>query len=87
MSTTFFTSIDDEGFLTIPEEILEAQGWGEGTVLDIEIVEDDPGKIIIRESITDDGYPGCMGDILTEEEERALAEGGLEAFMRLPPPF
>ena len=39
---------DDEGnvILDIPEELLEALGWGEGTVLDISAL---PGTIVLRE--------------------------------------
>lgn len=39
---------DDENVLmTIPEEILEAKGWGEGTIVKIEI--GDRGSLIITE--------------------------------------
>ena len=39
---------DEEGnvFLDIPEELLEALGWGEGTILDITAL---PGTIVLRE--------------------------------------
>ena len=41
-------SEDEEGnvVLDIPEELLEALGWGEGTVLDITAL---PGRIMLRE--------------------------------------
>ena len=40
-------SEDEEGnvVLDIPEELLEALGWGEGTVLDISAL---PGSIVLR---------------------------------------
>ena len=40
-------SEDEEGnvVLDIPEELLEALGWGEGTVLDISAL---PGSILLR---------------------------------------
>ena len=39
---------DDEGnlILNFPEELLEAMGWGEKTVLDISTL---PGTIVLRE--------------------------------------
>jgi hypothetical protein len=43
--------------LDIPQELLEALGWGEGTVLDISAL---PGSIVLRE--TQAAYPpetGC----------------------------
>ena len=46
---SFITSCseDEEGnvILDIPEELLEALGWGEGTVLDISAL---PGSIVLR---------------------------------------
>ena len=41
-------SEDEEGnlILDIPDELLEALGWGEGTNLDISAL---PGKIVLRE--------------------------------------
>ena len=40
-------SEDEEGnvILDIPEELIEALGWGEGTVLDISAL---PGSIVLR---------------------------------------
>ena len=40
-------SEDEEGnvILDIPEELLEALGWGEGTVLDVSAL---PGSIVLR---------------------------------------
>ena len=47
---SFITSCseDEEGnvILDIPEELLEALGWGEGTNLDISAL---PGTIVLRE--------------------------------------
>jgi bifunctional DNA-binding transcriptional regulator/antitoxin component of YhaV-PrlF toxin-antitoxin module len=77
--------IDDEGFLTFPDSVLEKTGWVEGTELQMEVGEDGV-TLIITELSSDEESAGCLGDILTEEE-RALEEGGLEAFMKLPPPF
>lgn len=39
---------DNEGnlILPIPEEILDATGWGEGTTIDIDIM---PGTLVFRE--------------------------------------
>jgi len=39
---------DDEGnlIITFPEELLEAMGWGDQTVLDISVL---PGTIVLRE--------------------------------------
>jgi hypothetical protein len=39
---------DEEGnvILDIPEELLEAMGWGEGTILDISAL---PGRLILHE--------------------------------------
>ena len=48
-SPSYITSCteDDEGnvILDIPEELLEALGWSEGTVLDISAL---PGRIVLR---------------------------------------
>lgn len=40
-------SEDEEGnvILDIPEELIEALGWGEGTVLDVSAL---PGSIVLR---------------------------------------
>ena len=39
---------DEEGNLVLnfPDELLEAMGWGEGTVLDIDVIGD---RIVLRE--------------------------------------
>jgi hypothetical protein len=44
----------DDGDLAIafPEELLEALGWSEGTVLDFDVVGD---RLIIREVVAVDG--------------------------------
>ena len=34
MKTTCSIKVDDDGFLTIPEDILESTGWKEGDVLE-----------------------------------------------------
>jgi hypothetical protein len=51
---TFITKVleteDGELFLEFPEELLDAMGWGEGTVLDLEIIA---GNLIIRASSED----------------------------------
>ena len=53
-------SEDEDGnvFLEIPEELLDAMGWGEGTDLDISAIGE---RIIIREvrpdTLEEDGFP------------------------------
>jgi bifunctional DNA-binding transcriptional regulator/antitoxin component of YhaV-PrlF toxin-antitoxin module len=46
-------SEDEEGNLVLnfPDELLEAMGWGEGTVLDISVVGD---RIVLREVVAND---------------------------------
>jgi len=39
MNKTFSTTIDDDGVLLIPEEILDAYGWEEGTELSLRVLE------------------------------------------------
>lgn len=34
MKTTWTREVDDDGILTIPEDILESTGWKEGDVLE-----------------------------------------------------
>lgn len=34
MKTTWIRKVDDDGFLIIPEDILESTGWKEGDVLE-----------------------------------------------------
>ena len=34
MKTTWIREVDDDGILTIPEDILESTGWKEGDVLE-----------------------------------------------------
>ena len=45
---------DEDGNLALnfPEELLEAMGWGDGTVLDFDVVGD---RLIIREVVAVDG--------------------------------
>ena len=39
MNKTFSTTIDDDGVLLIPEEVLDAYGWEEGTELSVRVLE------------------------------------------------
>ena len=34
MKTTWIREVDNDGFLTIPEDILESTGWKEGDMLE-----------------------------------------------------
>ena len=55
-------SEDEEGnvILDIPEELLEALGWGEGTNLDISAL---PGTIVLREVQPSDAPEnGCSAE-------------------------
>jgi bifunctional DNA-binding transcriptional regulator/antitoxin component of YhaV-PrlF toxin-antitoxin module len=71
-SSSFTTtcSEDEEGNLAfeIPEELLEAMGWGEGTILDISAVGE---RIVLREVRPAD--PEEAGDPPGREPQ---AEGG-----------
>jgi bifunctional DNA-binding transcriptional regulator/antitoxin component of YhaV-PrlF toxin-antitoxin module len=79
----FFSTVDEEGVLYIPEEILDSQGWGVGTELSLRVLDD--GNIEITKY---DSYKGgCGGDILTDEEKEVLEEKGLKGFMQLPQPW
>ena len=52
---------DEDGnlILPFPEELLEAMGWGEGTVLDLDILAD---RLVIREVVqTDVGEGDVLG--------------------------
>lgn len=81
----YFAHIDEDGVLTIPEEIMEQMGWGEGTMLDVKVGEDGQSLIITEANIEFGG--GCMGDTLTPEEENALSQGGLKSLMELGSPW
>ena len=63
-SPSYITSCteDDEGnvILDIPEELIEALGWGEGTVLDISAL---PGSIVLRKVEPSDAPEnGCSAE-------------------------
>jgi len=56
----FITTCDEDEdgnlILPFPEELLDAMGWGEGTVLDFDIIGD---RLVIREVVrTDDDQTG-----------------------------
>lgn len=63
-------SEDEDGnvILDIPEEILDAMGWGEGTFLDIQAF---PGSLVLRE-VQSTGLPNAGLSI----EGECPAEGG-----------
>lgn len=41
-----YLTCDEEGFLTLPDELLNKMGWKEGTLLDFKIQKD--GTIIVK---------------------------------------
>lgn len=47
LRTQLWENEDGELVLEFPEELLEAMGWGEGTVLEVDAIA---GRIILRES-------------------------------------
>lgn len=69
----FTTEIGEDGFLTIPDHIMKKLDWEEGDELDLEVHKD--GTITIKLAEIDD-TPGCMGDLLSEEEIKILKEKG-----------
>jgi bifunctional DNA-binding transcriptional regulator/antitoxin component of YhaV-PrlF toxin-antitoxin module len=85
----YFSSVDEEGFLTLPEEVLEREGWVEGTKLNVEVGDDGQSLVITRAPDDEDEttYPGCMGDELTDKEKDALRNEGLRGFFKLDSPW
>jgi AbrB family looped-hinge helix DNA binding protein len=76
-SKKYTTTIDEDGVLTIPDEIMEQMGWGEGTILDISVANDEMSLIIKEVDVEDDFGGGCMGDELSPEEIAILDSEGL----------
>jgi len=57
----WLVSVDEEGVLTLPDEIIETLGWMEGDSL--EFIEDDDGSfqiVKIDETFTDSGEAGSQ---------------------------
>jgi len=57
----WLVSVDEEGVLTLPDEIIETLGWMEGDSL--EFIEDDDGSfqiVKIDETFTDSGETGSQ---------------------------
>jgi hypothetical protein len=44
----YFARVDDEGVLTLPDGLLEKMGWSEGTVLNLEVTDDN--TLVITEA-------------------------------------
>jgi bifunctional DNA-binding transcriptional regulator/antitoxin component of YhaV-PrlF toxin-antitoxin module len=55
-----YLTCDEEGFLTLPDELLNKMGWKEGTLLDFSIQKD--GTIIVK-SIEEDNGKALSGQI------------------------
>lgn len=57
----WLVSVDEEGVLTLPDDIIETLGWMEGDSL--EFIEDDDGSfqiVKIDETFTDSGETGSQ---------------------------
>jgi len=57
----WLVSVDEEGVLTLPDDIIETLGWMEGDSL--EFIEDDDGSfqiVKIDETFTDSGEAGSQ---------------------------
>ncbi len=48
----YLARVDDDGILTLPEGLLERMGWGEGTVLNLEVTDDN--TLVITEATDSD---------------------------------
>lgn len=89
-SKSYYAKFDDDGVLTLPPEVLEKEGWVEGTQLNVEVGEDGQSLVITKAPETEEDEEstgGCMGDELTTEELNALQEKGLSGLFKLPPPW
>jgi bifunctional DNA-binding transcriptional regulator/antitoxin component of YhaV-PrlF toxin-antitoxin module len=82
---TYYTELGEDGFVEIPIELLEELGWEEGTEVTIEVDEQD-NTIVIRKVDTSD-FPGCGGDILTDEEKNVLDREGLSGLFKMKSPW
>jgi|GEM_PF-3216062 len=55
-----YLTCDEEGFLTLPDELLNKMGWKEGTLLDFSMQKD--GTIIVK-AIEEDNGEALSGQI------------------------
>ena len=78
---SWFAEIDEDYNLTIPDCILKELGWEENDLLDIEALEDGTLSITLSAKGHEEGPGGCMGDILTDEELKAVEEKGVMGLM------
>jgi bifunctional DNA-binding transcriptional regulator/antitoxin component of YhaV-PrlF toxin-antitoxin module len=53
MNKTFSTTIDEDGVLLIPEEVLDAYGWEEGTELSLKVLENGDLEIKKHDPLTE----------------------------------
>lgn len=70
----YVTEVGEDYVVTIPDFILKELGWEEDDILDIEVLND--GTISVKR-VDPTGPPGCMGDILTDEELETVKKRGI----------
>lgn len=79
----YFACIGENGVLKLPSELLKHMDWDEEIELEIKVNKED-NSIILTEAL--EPLPGgCMGDTLTEEQEKILQEEGLKGLFKMQP--
>lgn len=72
-------SVDEEGILIFPDELLDKMGWGEGD--DLEWIEEPDGSIILKKHEPTENTDGSTTSTIVQRDDRTSsesAEGGAE---------
>jgi AbrB family looped-hinge helix DNA binding protein len=72
-------SVDEEGILILPDELLDKMGWGEGD--DLEWIEEPDGSIILKKYEPNENSDGSTTSTIVQRDDRTSsesAEGGAE---------
>jgi bifunctional DNA-binding transcriptional regulator/antitoxin component of YhaV-PrlF toxin-antitoxin module len=85
LNRVYYTEVGEDGVVEIPQEILDSLGWEEGTEVTVEANTRD--NIITIKKVDTLDFPGCGGDILTKEEEKALQKDGLKGLFQMKSPW
>ena len=54
MSEPFFATVDENGFIEIPKKILDECGWGLGTELDMEVLDNGDIKLTLHDPVEEE---------------------------------
>ena len=66
MSEPFFATVNEDGILEIPKEILDEYGWELGTELDIEVLDNGNIKLSLHTPPSEDQWPPKYFSALAE---------------------